>query len=101
MVVFPFTLEGERDWLVQTAQEHGPADDVQREDCPWEAEERSVQPSHDLCAADAQQGDGTGFNSQDGVRLLHLTQQVSEAAHFVFLITLKLNSHISQFGCSH
>lgn len=29
-----FLLEGERDRLVQTAQEHGPADDVQREDRP-------------------------------------------------------------------
>lgn len=88
MVVFPFTLEGERDRLVQTAQEHGPADDVQGEDRPREAEERSVQPSHDLCAADAQQGDGARLNSQDGVRLLHLTQQVSEAARFLSFSSL-------------
>lgn len=83
-----FLLEGECDRLVQTAQEHGPADDVQREDRPREAEERSVQPSHDLCAADTKQGDGAGLNSQDGLRLLHLTQQVSEAAHFLSLTSL-------------
>lgn len=88
MVVFPFTLEGQCDRLVQTAQEHRPADDVQREDRPREAEERSVQPSHDLCAADAQQGDSARLNSQDGVRLLHLTQQVNEAAHFLSFSSL-------------
>lgn len=71
--VFFSTLEGECDWLVQAAQEHRPADELQGEARPREAEERSVQPSHDLCAADAQQGHNTGLNSQDGVRRLHLT----------------------------
>lgn len=68
---------GEPDWLVPSAQEHGPTDDIQGEGRPWEAEKRSVQPSHDLCAADTQQGDISRFNTQDGVRCLHLPQQVT------------------------
>lgn len=79
--VLCFSPAGERDWLVQTAQEHRSTDDVSRKDCPREAAERSVQPSHDLCAADAQQVDTSGLNSQDGVCGLHLTLQVTEAAH--------------------
>lgn len=71
---------GERDWLVQTAQEHRSTDDLQREDGPREAEERPVQPPHDLCAADAQQVNTSRLHSQDGVRCLHLAQQVTEAA---------------------
>lgn len=67
---------GEHYRLVQTAQEHGTADDVQRKARPWEAQERPVQPSPDLPAADAQQRNTSRLNPQDGVCRLHLTQQV-------------------------
>lgn len=67
---------GECDWLVPAAEEHGSTDDVQGKDRPREPEVVSVQPSHDLCAADAEQADVSGVDPQDGVRRLHLTQQV-------------------------
>lgn len=88
MSVIFFAMEGECDWLVQTAQEHRAADELQREARPWQAENRPVQPTHDLCAADAQQGHNIGLNSKDGVRCLHLSQQVSGSAHFLVFFLL-------------
>lgn len=79
-VVF-FTLKGECDWLVPTAQEHRPANELQREARSREAENRPVNPSHDLCAADAQQGHSIELDSHDGVCCLHLSQQVSGTSH--------------------
>lgn len=76
---------GEHHRLVQTTQEHGSADDLQRKARPREAEERPVQPSHHLPAANAQQCNTSGLNPQDGVRRLHLTQQV--AILFLYLTT--------------
>lgn len=88
MSVIFLALEGECDWLVQTAQKHRAADELQREAHPWEAENCPVQPSHDLCAADAQQGYNIGLNSQDGVRCFHLSQQVSGFTHFLLFVLL-------------
>lgn len=102
-----FSPAGQRDWLVQAAAEHRSTDDIQRKDCPREAAERSVQPSLDLCAADAQQVDTSGLNSQDGVRRLHLTLQVTEAAcashdisfltchRFLISVTLKQSGQLN------
>lgn len=67
---------GERHRLVQTTQKHRSADDVQRKACPREAEALPVQSSHDLSVANAQQHNTSRLNPQDGVRRLHLTQQV-------------------------
>lgn len=69
--------EGERDRLVPAAQELGAADDLQREAGAREPEERSLQPSHDLCAADSHQDDTARLHAQDGVLGLHLPQQVA------------------------
>lgn len=79
---------GEHHRLVQTTQEHGSADDLQRKGHPREAEERPVQPSHHLPAANTQQCSTSGLNPQDGVRRLHLTQQV---AIFFFYLTMQNN----------
>ena len=87
-------LSGERDRLVQTAQEHWSTDDLQRKDHPREAEESSVQPTHDLRTANAQQVNGFRLHAQDGVCCLHLTQQVS-ADILVFYEQHAFN-HLSQ-----
>lgn len=80
-VTWRVACAGERDRLVPAAQEHGAADDLQGEDGPRESEERPVQPTHDLPAADAQQGDGAGVDPPDRVLGLHLPQQVTMTTH--------------------
>lgn len=67
---------GDRYRLVQAAQEHGSADDVQRKAHPREAEDLPVQSSYDLSSTNTQQRNTSRLNPQDGVRRLHLTQQV-------------------------
>lgn len=83
---------GEHYRLVQTTQEHGTADDVQRKAGPWEPEERPVQPSPDLPAADAQQRNTSRLNPQDGVCRLHLTQQVGISYSNACLFAIVLSS---------
>lgn len=83
---------GEHHRLVQATQEHGTADDLQRKARPREAEERAVQPSPDLPAADAQQRVTDRLNPQDGVRCLHLTQQVGISFLIVCLFIWRWNA---------
>jgi len=73
-----FTL-GECHWLVQTAPEHGAANDVKGKAGPRPPEPGSGQSGADLPAAHAQRGHGRGLHPRNGIRGLHVTQQVSLA----------------------
>lgn len=83
---------GEHHRLVQTTQEHGTADDIQRKARPREAEERAVQPSPGLPAADSQQRIAHRIDPQDGVCRLHLTQQVAISCLDVCLFIRQWNA---------
>lgn len=73
--VLPFS--GQRDRLVPAAQGLGAANELQGEGGPRQPEESSGQPSHDLHAADAQQGGSDGLHTQNRVRSLHPPGQVT------------------------
>lgn len=67
---------GEFNWLVQTAQEHRAAYDVEGKAGPSQPEQRSGQSWADLPVADAQRGHIRWLHPRNRIRGLQVTQQV-------------------------